>query len=134
MMSNQSYQEFLNNLPTDRKTEVEKVWQVIRDNMPSGYSEEIDAKFLSFKAGKDWYVALANQKNYISLHLMPIYVYPELRAKFDANNQKLKCGKGCINFKKAEDLPLATIAEIISVTDAESYRAKIQSVKTQRKS
>ncbi len=132
MMSNQSYQEFLNNLPTDRKTEVEKVWQVIRDNMPSGYSEEIDAKFLSFRVGKDWYVALANQKNYITLHLMPIYVYPELRAKFDAANQKLKCGKGCINFKNAEDLPLATIAEIISATPADSYRAKIQSVKTKK--
>lgn len=133
MMSNQSYQEFLNNLPTDRKTEVEKVWQVIRDNVPDGYNEEIDAKFLSFKTGKDWYVALANQKNYISLHLMPIYVYPELRAKFDANNQKLKCGKGCINFKKAEDLPLSVIAEIISATPAESWEAKLKSLKKNKK-
>lgn len=74
-MSGQNYQEFLSRLPIDRRTEVEKVWQVVRDSMPSGYSEEIDAKFLSFKFEKDWYVALANQKNYISLYLTPIYLF-----------------------------------------------------------
>ncbi len=132
-MSEQSYEQFLNNLPIERKTEIEKVWDIIRDKMPNGYNEEIDAKYLSFRTGKDWYVALANQKNYISLHLMPIYVYPELRAKFDASNKKLKCGKGCINFKRAEDLPLETIAEIISANDSESYRAKIQSVRANKK-
>ncbi len=132
-MSDQSYQEFLSDLPIDRKTEVEKVWQVVRDNVPDGYSEEIDEKYLSFKVDKDWYVGLANQKNYISLHLLPIYIYPEFRAKFDEANRKVKCGKGCINFKSAEDLPLETIAEIISSTPAESYKAKIQSLKKQKK-
>lgn len=131
-MSEQNYKQFLNNLPPDRKAEAEKVWNVIRENMPSGYSEEIDDKFLSFKTGKDWYVALANQKNYISLHLLPIYIYPELKAKFDAANKKLKCGKGCVNFKRAEDLPLAVIAEIISATPPDSFRAKLQSVKNKK--
>ncbi len=132
-MSEQNYEQFLNNLPPDRKAEVEKVWNVIRENMPSGYSEEIDNKYLSFKTGKDWYVALANQKNYISLHLLPIYIYPELKAKFDAANKKLKSGKGCINFKNAEDLPLAVIAEIISATPAESHAAKLKSMKNNKK-
>lgn len=100
--------------------------------MPSGYSEEIDDKFLSFKTGKDWYVALANRKNYISLHLLPIYLYPELKAKFDAANEKVKCGKGCVNFKRAEDLPLAVIAEIISTTTAESFAAKLKSLKNKK--
>ncbi len=132
-MSEQNYEQFLNRLPPDRKAEAEKVWNVIRENMPSGYSEEIDDKFLSFKTGKDWYVALANQKNYISLHLLPIYIYPELRAKFDAANKKLKCGKGCVNFKSAEDLPLSVIAEIISATPAESWEAKLKSLKKNKK-
>ncbi len=131
-MSEQNYEQFLNNLPADRKAEVEKVWNVIRENMPSGYSEEIDAKFLSFKTGKDWYVALANRKNYISLHLLPIYVYPELRAKFDAADKKSKSGKGCINFKKADDLPLEVIAEIISTTPAAIHAAKLKSMKNKK--
>lgn len=132
-MSEQNYEQFLNNLPTDRKAEVETVWNVVRENMPSGYSEEIDAKFLFFKTGKEWYVALANQKNYISLYLTPLYVYPELKAKFDAANEKVKCGKGCVNFRRAEDLPLSVIAEIISATSAESYRAKIESLRKSKK-
>jgi uncharacterized protein YdhG (YjbR/CyaY superfamily) len=131
-MSEQNYEQFLNHLPPDRKAEAEKVWNIIRESMPSGYSEEIDDKYLSFKTGKDWYVALANQKNYISLHLLPIYVYPELKAKFDAANKKLKCGKGCVNFKRAEDLPLAVIAEIISATPAESHAAKLKSMKNKK--
>lgn len=133
-MPEQNYKQFLDNLPPDRKAEVEKVWNVVRDNMPDGYSEEVDGKFLSFKTGKDWYVALANQKNYITLHLLPIYIYPELKVKFDdAANKKLKCGKGCVNFKRAEDLPLDTIAGIISATSAESYKAKLQSIKSEKK-
>ena len=133
-MSERNYQEFLSRLPIDRKTEIEKVWQVIRDFMPNGYSEEIDAKYLSFKVDKDWYVALANQKNYISLYLMPIYVFPELKIPLDKSEKKIKCGKGCVNFKKAEELPLEIIGEIISATDAETYQAKIRNAKSKRKS
>ena len=132
-MSEQSYKQFLDNLPLDRKAEVETVWNVVRDNVPDGFSEEIDNKFLSFKIDKDWYVALANLKNYISLHLLPIYIYPELRIKLDSAGKNLKIGKGCVNFKRAEDLPLDTIAEIISATSAESYKAKLQSLKSERK-
>lgn len=131
-MPEQTYEQFLNNLPPDRKAEAETVWNLIRENVPGGYSEEIDDKFLSFKTGKDWYVALANRKNYISLHLLPIYLYPELRAKFDAAAKKPKSGKGCVNFKRAEDLPLAVIAEIISATPAAMHAAKLKSMKNKK--
>lgn len=108
-----SYEQYLSSLPPERQSEVERVWQVVREKVPSGYREEITAKFLTFKAEGEWYVALANQKNYISLYLMPVYVYPELKAKLDAGGKDLKCGKSCINFKKAEELPLEVIGEII---------------------
>lgn len=132
-MSTHNYDEFLSNIPVDRRTEIEKVWQTVRENMPSGYVEEIDAKFLSFKADKDWYVALANQKNYISLYLVPTYVYPELKTKLDNSGKKLKCGKSCINFKKADDLPLNIIAEIISATGIDDFKAQIISIRAKSK-
>src|SRR5918992_360130 len=97
-----SYAKYLEALPAERRSEVDKVWRVVRRNMPEGYVEEIGPKFLSFKADADWYVALANQKNYISLYLMPLYVFPELKAKLDAGGKNLKCGKSCINFRAAE--------------------------------
>lgn len=128
-MAGQSFNKYLAGLPVERKSEIEKVWRTVRESMPRGYTEEIGPKFLSFKAGDDWYVALANQKNYISLYLMPLYVFPELQAKLDASGKKLKCGKSCINFKRAEDLPLEVIADILSANDAEAYKARVRQVR-----
>lgn len=128
-----SYEQFLNSLPPERRGEVERVWQVVRASMPDGYREEVTAKFLTFKAEGEWYVALASQKNYLSLYLTPIYVYPELRAKLDAGGKKLKCGKGCISFKRAEELPLEVIGEIIGANSAADYVEKMRSLRKSRK-
>lgn len=128
---NLSYERYLDGLPPERRTEADKVWRVVRESMPEGFVEEIGAKYLNFKAGEDWYVALANQKNYISLHLMPLYFFPEVKAKLDASAPRLKCGKGCINFKKAEELPLDVIAEIVGANDADTYLERIRQVRSQ---
>ena len=97
--------------------------------MPPGFREEIGPKFLCFKADAEWYVALSNQKNYLSLYLMPIYVYPELKARLDADLGPVKHGKSCINFKAAEDLPLATIGTILAAHDADAYLAEVARVR-----
>ena len=120
-----SFDEYLAALPPERRSEVEKVWRVVRESMPDGYVEEIGHKFLSFKADGEWYVALANQKGYISLYLMPVYVCPELKAKLDGSGKKLKCGKSCVNFRRAEELPLETVAEIIGAHDAAAYKSRV---------
>lgn len=124
-----SYEKFLVSLPPDRRGEVEAVWQVVRENMPDGYSEEIGPKFLVFKADSEWYVALANQKNYISLYLMPLYVFPELKAKLDESEMKVKGGKSCINFKKADELPLDVIGEIVGANGADAYQEQVRRTK-----
>ncbi len=76
-----SYQQFLQSLPPERRCEIERVWQVVRASVPGDFREEITPKFLTFKADDEWYVALASQKNYLSLYLTPLYLYPELKAK-----------------------------------------------------
>jgi hypothetical protein len=131
-----SYDRYLKSLPPERRDAVQRVWQTVRENMPKGYTEDVGPKFLTFKADDDWYVCLANQKNYISLYLMPVYVFPELKEKLDNSGKKLKCGKSCINFKQAEDLPLETIAEIVSAHDAESYKKQVREIRdsTRKKS
>jgi hypothetical protein len=132
MMENAlTYEQYLESLPAERRVEIERVWGLVRERIPAGYTEEIGAKFLSFKAGADWYVALANQKNYISLYLIPLYVFPEMKAKFDAAaSKKLKCGKSCINFQRAEDLPLEVIGEIVGACDAQSFATHVQQVRS----
>jgi hypothetical protein len=125
-----SYEQYLDRLPAERRAEIERVWSTVRMHVPRGYKEEIDAKFLSFKAGNDWLVALANQKNYISLYLMPLYLFPEMKAKFDAAaDGKLKCGKSCINFKRAGQLPLEVLGEIVGSYEADDYEERVRQVR-----
>lgn len=125
-----SYEQFIDSLPPGRRGEVEQVWQVVREHVPDGYHEEITAKFLTFKAAGEWYVALASQKNYISLYLMPVYAFPEMKAKFDAAaDGKLKCGKSCINFKRAEELPLEVIGEIVGSYEAVDYAERLRRIR-----
>jgi hypothetical protein len=61
-----------------------------------------------------WYVALALQKASLSLHLMPIYADEKQAAKLKNAGRKLDIGKGCVRFKRADDLPLDTVGEIIA--------------------
>ena len=127
-----SYEEYLDGLPAERRAEIERVWGVVREHVPAGFTEEIGAKFLSFKAGDDWLVALANQKNHISLYLMPLYVFPEMKAKFDAATAaggKLKCGKSCVNFKRAGELPLGVVGEIVGEYKAEDYAERVRQIR-----
>lgn len=128
-----AYEQYLASLPPERRAPIDRVWRLLRENMPGGYAEDVGPKFLSFKAGEDWYVALANQKNYMSLYLMPVYVFPELKARLDAAAKKLKCGKSCINFQRAEDLPLDVIAEIVSAHDAREYAERVRQVRSECK-
>lgn len=129
-----TYEQYLSNLPPERRGEVDQVWRAVRAGMPTGYTEEVGPKYLFFKADDQQYVALANQKNYISLYLTSLYVFPELQAKLDASGRNLKCGKGCINFKRAEDLPLEVIAEIISANDAKAYVERMRQMRNERRS
>ncbi len=130
---NLSFEQWLANAPAERRGVIEQVWKFVRERMPAGYTEAHTPKFLTYKAGDEWYVALANQKNYISLHLVPLYVFPELKAKLDASEKKVKCGKGCINFLRAEELPLETIGEIVGAYGAEEFKQHVQRNKSAAK-
>ena len=129
-----SYRQYLDSLPAERRAEIERVWGVVRAHVPEGYEEEIGAKFLSFKAGDEWLVGLANQKNYISLYLMPLYLFPETKARFDAAaDAKLKCGKSCINFKRAGELPLEVIGELVGGYEVADYAERVQAIRRAQK-
>jgi hypothetical protein len=124
---------FVGALPLDRGAAVRQVWDAVRASMPPGFTETIGPKFFSFSAGAEQYVALANQKGYISLYLVPIYVYPELKAQLDASPKQVRCGKSCINFKRADELPLDTIGAIIAAHDADTYLADVHRIRAEAK-
>ncbi len=127
---NLTYDQYLATLPDERREPVARVWQVVRDNMPPGYVEKIGPKFLEFAVGTEGYVSLANQKNYVSLYLLPVYVEPSLKQKLDGVDKKLRVGKSCLNFNVAEDLPLDVIGEIVGTFTPEEFQEKLSRNRT----
>jgi hypothetical protein len=120
---------FLANLPAERRREVERVREEVRRHLPAGYEEVISKNMLVYQVPLErysdtynghplWYVALASEKSYLSLHLMPIYGDQALARRladgFRAAGKKLDMGKACIHFKTADDLALDVVGKIVA--------------------
>lgn len=125
-----AFDEFIAALPAERQQPAVQVWQLVRQAIPGGYTEHIGPKFLEFRAGPEMCIALANQKSHLSLHLVPMYLMPNLREQLTAAAPKLKMGKGCVNFKKTEELPLDALAQVIAATSLVDYLATMQASRT----
>jgi hypothetical protein len=121
-----SFDEFIAALPAERQQPAVQVWQLVREAVPAGYTEHIGPKYLEFRAGEQMCIGLANQKGYLSLHLVPMYLMPALQEQLAAAAPKLKMGKGCVNFKQVAELPLETLADVIAATSMADYVAQLQ--------
>ncbi len=62
----------------------------------------------TYEAGEGW-VAAANQKNCISLYTCSA----EHLESFKRKHPKIKTGKGCINFKDSDDIPINDLIPVI---------------------
>lgn len=51
-------------------------------------------------------------KNYVSFHLMPVYVFPDLLDGISAPLRKRMQGKSCFNFTKLDDELTSELAEL----------------------
>jgi hypothetical protein len=56
--------------------------------------------------------AVAIKKNYVSYHLMPVYVYPELLGNVSSHLKKRMQGKSCFNFKSIDDMLLKELQQL----------------------
>ena len=129
-------QDYLDELPDDRRESMQAVRQVVLDNLPDGYEEmmlygmigwaiPLEVYPETYNGHPLAYASLGNQKNYMSLYLMNVYgdeVTEEwFKERYAASGKKLNMGKSCVRFKRADDLPLDLIGEVISRTPAEDY-------------
>ena len=135
---------FIAGLPADRRREVERVRRCIKNNLPAGYVEVMTKGMIvyevplavypdTFNGHALWYVALASERSYLSLHLMAVYGSPLLAKKlgdgFAAADKKLDMGKACIHFQRADDLALETVGEIVAAVPMEKWIAIAKSVR-----
>ena len=132
-------QEYLSNLPEDRKEVMKKLRNSIIKNIPKGFEEVMSYGMLGFVVPHSIYpkgyhcdpklplpfMNLASQKNFIALYHMGIYANEKLFNWFVAEypkhcKAKLDMGKSCIRFKKMDDIPFELIGELackVSITD-----------------
>ena len=135
-MTANSVEQYLGELPDDRKESLLIVRQAIINNLPSGYEEVMNWGMITYEVplkiypdtynGKPlMYAALASQKKYMSVYLMGCYMVPEIRNKFEKayikSGKKLNAGKSCIRFKKVDDLPLNLIGETIALMSVSKF-------------
>jgi Domain of unknown function (DU1801) len=134
---------FLKSLPEDRRAAITVVRKTVLKHLPKGYEESVAFGMLAYSVplkiypdtyNKNplMYAAIASPKSYMAIHLPSAYGIPELRAKIEAGfraaGKKLDMGKGCLRFKKLEDLELGVIGEVIAATPMKGYVAFAKAV------
>jgi uncharacterized protein YdhG (YjbR/CyaY superfamily) len=145
-----SPEEYIEQLPPERKKAVEQIRNTILANLPQGFKETMTYGMISFVVPKSIYqpgyhanpklplpfISIASQKNYISLYHMAVYMYPELIAWFQEEYKKrvktkLDMGKGCIRFKKMENIPYDLLAELIRKISVNNYIRQYEQFRNQ---
>jgi hypothetical protein len=59
-----------------------------------------------------WFGGVQIKKNYVSFHLMPVYIFPDLLEKITPALKKHMQGKSCFNFSKMDPRLFAELAEL----------------------
>ncbi|HYW10554.1 MAG TPA: DUF1801 domain-containing protein [Longimicrobium sp.] len=135
--------EYLAELPEDRRAVVAAVRDMVVRSLPEGYTESMLWGMITYGIPLERYpdtynkqplayAALAAQKNYYALYLMGTYTGEHeqaVRDAFAAAGKKLDMGKSCIRFKKLDDLPLEALGRIIADTPPEAYIAQYEAVR-----
>lgn len=126
--------DYLDELPEDRRDAMAKMRKLVKKNLPKGYKERMSYGMITwdiplsiypetYNGQPVCYLGLASQKNYMSLYLVNVYGDPKrekfLRDAFAKAGKKLDMGKGCLRFRKLDDLPLDAIATLVAATPPE---------------
>ena len=143
-----SVKEYLAELPADRRAALQQVRQLVRKHLPKGFEEIVGWGMLSYAVplkrypntynGQPLcYVALAAQKNYLSLYLMGAYQDPAqaaaLKDAFTAAGKKFDMGKSCLRFRSPDDLPMDAIGRLIAATSVEDFIAHYEANRPPKK-
>ena len=135
-------QEYLDDLPSEKRAVIEALRAMILDNLPKGFEEVMQYGMISYVVplslypagyGNDKktplpYLSLAAQKNHYAFYSMGVYGNPKLLEWFmDAyqkSGKKLDMGKGCIRAKRLDDFALDVIGQVVSKLTVDEYIAQ----------
>jgi uncharacterized protein DUF1801 len=143
-----SVDEYLAELPPERRSIVASVRDLVRRNLPEGYRETMNWGMISYEIPLErypdtynkqplGYAALAAQKDSYTLYLNSVYQDGDrkewLEREFQKAGKKLDMGKSCLHFKRLEDLPLDVIARVIGSTPPEKFIEQYESSRARKR-
>ena len=138
--------EYLDNLPEDRREAMREVRAAMNQGMPKGYQEHIQYGMIGWSVPHRLYpdgyhcdpkqpvpfASIASQKNHMAIYLTYIYNDDDERAWFEREwaktGRKLDMGKSCIRFRKIEDVPLELITEAVSRVPVDKFLARYETL------
>jgi len=138
--SAQTIEDYLEEIPEERKVVFLKLREAILNNIPKGFEEQLSYGMLGYVVPHSIYpngyhctpklplpfVAIASQKNFIALYHMGIYANSDLLQWFVEEypkhcKNKLDMGKSCIRFKNFNQIPFDLIAELMQKMTVEQW-------------
>ncbi len=143
-----SVEEYLDELPEERREALQAVRDTILKNLPEGYEEVINWGMITYQVpletypdtynGKPlMYAALGNQKNHMSLYLTGVYMDEQRRndfvSEYKETGKRMDMGKSCVRFKKLADLPLDLIGETIASLEVGDFVDRVKAARSPRK-
>ena len=124
-------EQYIAELPEDRKNIISEIRKVFKKNLPKGFEEGMSYGMIGYFVPHKLYpngyhcnpklplpfINVASQKNHIAIYHMGIYASKDLLKWFEGewpkhSTKKLDMGKSCLKYKKADEVPLKLIAEL----------------------
>lgn len=139
-------EQYLTELPEERRKAIQAVRAVILKYLPKGYEEGMQYGMIGYFVPHHVYApgyhcdpqqplpfaGLASQKNYMSIYLMCIYGDGEheqwFRDAWTKTGKKLDMGKSCVRFKNIDDVPLQVIGQAVKRVPVRKFIAHYESV------
>jgi len=111
-----SVSEFISGQLLERQKLLSQIHKIIiREDKSVTVSIEpmMGKEMIVYKAPGIFKYGLSSVKNYMSLHVMPIYASPVLFSRYKALLKSANFQKGCINFKNGNEMPLEIVQKLI---------------------
>ena len=141
--------DYLDELPDDRRAAVSAVREVVLANLPAGMVESMNWGMISYEVPLETfpdtyngqplsYAAIASQKQHMAVYLMGIYGSETLRERFEtdyrATGKRMDIGKSCVRFRTLDDLPLDLVGDAVGALTLDEYLAFYEEASSMRKS
>ena len=131
---------YINQLPQERKPAMEKLLDLLKENLPTGFELQMQYSMPSyvvphtiFPAGYHCnpkeplpFISVASQKNFIAVYHMGLYANLELYNWFVSeypkySKYKLDMGKSCIRFKRMDDIPYELLGQLFQKMSVQDW-------------